>query len=75
LERSMLIKALQHLALSDEVARLTGYPQDYIPTYMERGKIPKSIGRLGRHHVWDREELVKWVKENPPTLNKRVSKK
>jgi predicted DNA-binding transcriptional regulator AlpA len=75
LERSILIKALGCLMISDEVAKLTGYPQDYIPIYMERGKIPKPIGRLGRYHVWDREEMEQWVKENPPTLNKRGSKK
>jgi predicted DNA-binding transcriptional regulator AlpA len=64
LERSTLIKALDRFALSDEVAKVTGYPERYIPTYLARGKVPKPIGRLGRYHVWDREELLKWAEEN-----------
>lgn len=60
----MLLKALNRIALSDEVAKLTGYKEQYIPTYIKRGKVPKPLTKIGRYHVWDREELLKWAKEN-----------
>jgi hypothetical protein len=63
LEKALLIKALSCFALSDEVAKVTGYPERYIPTYLARGKVPKPIGKLGRYHVWDRADLEKWAKE------------
>ncbi len=59
----MLIRALERIALSDEVAKITGYDERYIPTYIKRGKVPQPIGRLGRYHVWDREDLLTWAKE------------
>lgn len=66
INRSVLIESLQRFALSDEVSKLTGYPQQHIPTYVQRGKVPQPLGKLGRYHVWDREELVKWAKANFP---------
>ena len=60
LDKETLKKALQQFALSDEVAKVVGLPEKYIPTYLARGKLPEPVGRLGRYHVWDREDLKKW---------------
>lgn len=63
MDRDDLIKALERFALSEEVAKVTGYPAHHIPTYIKRGKVPQPIGRIGRYHVWDREELYRWADE------------
>jgi len=63
LDKETLKKALQQFALSDEVAKVVGLPEKYIPTYLARGKLPEPVGRLGRYHVWDREDLKKWKQE------------
>jgi hypothetical protein len=63
LDKVMLKKALKQFALSDEVAKIVGLPERYIPTYLARGKLPEPVGRLGRYHVWDREDLKKWKQE------------
>ena len=60
LDKETLKRALQQFALSDEVAKVVRLPEKYIPTYLSRGKIPDPIGRIGRYHVWDREDLKKW---------------
>ena len=64
LDKEMLKKALKQFALSDEVAKLVGLPERYIPTYLARGKLPDPVGRLGRYHVWDREDLKQWKKDH-----------